>query len=256
MEDQVPPSSNPIWERLTVAAMVLLGALEAMVLFPSNIGPAFISDWPKNVDGSNLALLPPALIGLLIAYGKWAQQQRAVEVGTVLVAAIAPVAAMSVIEIDDGPTFWMVLVCIGITALAVGRHVPWNSRLNRANVVLVCFGVCGAIALNVPEAIEPDEVEKAIRRIFTWATMVLFILVAVFYFFVNVRRSLAWGAYVVISTGTVLALWVFVLEGVHTRYPVVGSALVYALVALLGFAPAGYALVKDRLTKASGLGQR
>ena len=228
-------------EGVTIFSMVALAVIEAMVLFPENIGPAFVSYWTQNLGGSNLEVFPPALIGLLILYAKWVHQSRAVEVGTILVAAIAPIAAMALIKIDDGPTFWAVLVCIAISLLAVARHVPRQSRLHFANIALVCSGASGAIALNVPAAIEPDSVEQAIQRIFTWATIGLFVIAAILYFCVNVRQSLWWGAYIVASTGLVMVTWLLALEPVHERSPVIGLVLVYGLIGLLGFAPAGYA---------------
>lgn len=239
-------SSSAAWEGVTIFSMVALAVIEAMVLFPDNIGPAFVSYWTQNLGGSNLEVFPPALIGLLVLYGRWAHQCRAVEVGTILVVAIAPVAAMALIKIDDGPTFWAVLVCIAISLLAVARHVPRQSRLHLANIALVCSGASGAIALNVPAAIEPDTVEQAIQRIFTWTTIALLVIAAILYFFVNVRQSLLLGGYIVASTGLVMVMWLVALAPVHDKHPVIGSVLVYGLVALLGFAPAGYAFFAGR----------
>ena len=229
--------------------MIALAVVEAVILYPGNIGPAFISDWGRNLEGSKLELLPPALIGLLMAYGKWVQQSRAVDVGVILLAAIGPVAAMAVIEIDDGPTFWTVLVCIGISVAAVAGRVPWNSRLHRANIALVSFGVFGAITLNIPDAIEPDVVEKTIHRFFIWTTIVALVVTVGLYFFVNVRRSLVWAVYFGSSIATVLLLWVIILEQIHTNYPVVGKILVYVLLTFLGLIPVAYLVVRDKLKK-------
>ena len=199
-----------------------------------------------------MELLPPALIGLLMAYGKWVQQPRAVEVGAILLAAIGPVVAMAVIEIDDGPTFWTVLACIGISVAAVARHVPWKGRLHCANIALVSFGVFGAITLNIPDAIEPDDVEKAIQRIFVWATIVAFIIAVGLYFSINVRKWLVWGVYLASSTGMVLLSWMIFLDQVHTNHPVVGKILVYGLMALFGVIPTAYLVVRDKLKKPTG----
>ena len=198
-----------------------------------------------------MELLPPALIGLLIAYGKWTQQDRAVQVGTVLIAAIAPVAVMAVIEIDDASTFSVILACIGISAIAAARHVPWNSRLALANLAFFGFGVCGAIALNIPDSIQPDETARVIRVSFSWATLALLIISAVLYFLVNIRRSVALSTYFALSIGTVLVLWTVVLQPIHANHTVIGTVLAYALIALLGVAPTGILVARDHLKKAT-----
>ena len=244
------PNHHPAWEGLTITAMVVLAAIEAMILVPLVRRLLFICDWSNEFAGSNLELLPPALIGVLIAYAKWGRQKRAVEWGTVLIAAIAPVAALAVIQIDDGPTFMVMILCLAITGLAAARYIPWAQSIDRANVSFVAFGIFGAIALNVPEGIEPEATESLIRSVASWTTLALVIASAALYAAANLRLFAGVAGYLMFSVALIVAFWYLILlVDWDDSYPSLVQVLVFAAMGLLAIAPTGYLILRNKLKR-------
>ena len=116
------------WEHLTLFAITALAIVEALILLPEFWKPPFMTDWVDQVDRSKVSVLPPALIGVLVAYAKWKGQEGAVKYGGFLMIVAAPFVAVLAVPIENFPTFVLVLSCF-VVAGAVGvRHIPWRSK--------------------------------------------------------------------------------------------------------------------------------
>ena len=236
------------WETLAIAVMVVLAIVEVAVLLPRTGAIANVPDWVPDAATSNLELLPPALIGVLIVYTKSVGQDRAAAWGTVLVAVMAPFAALAVIPIDDGLTFVVVLLCLACTGGVVSRHVPHSTCLDIANLLFVAFGISGAIALIVPGSIEPEATASLIRSAASWATLAFVLGSAVLYALAKPGLFFAVSAYLILTVALIVGLWwVLVQVGLVENRLWLAQALVFATMGLLAVAPTGFVILWHKL---------
>ena len=93
-----------------------------------------MTGWVDQIDSSKVSVLPPALMGVLLAYAKWQNQQYAVKYGGFTALIIVPFVAVRAIPIENFPTFALVLFCIVVAGASVAVKLP-DIRTPYAGVV-------------------------------------------------------------------------------------------------------------------------
>lgn len=241
------------WERLTEAVIWSLVVIEIVLIFTPVQGIKYVSFWIESVDGSNLEFLPPALIGSIVAYAKWVGQDRAAKLGAFAAVAIAPAVAMEALQIENVYAFLIAIMCIAIAAVVVVRHIRLRSRSDCANILVIMSGICLATALNVPDGIQPHEVQEHISNILLWATGILWLFAIIIYISLHKSYALVYIIWFVVSIALLMIVWLAMYHGglVESR-PNIAKAVIFVTWFTLPFLLIAGLVLRDNLIERMG----
>ena len=184
-------------------------------------------DLHNQIDSSKVSVLPPALIGVLLAYAKWKDQRDAVKYGGSVMIVLAPFVAVMVIPIVNFPTF--------VVAGAIGvRHIPWRSRSDWGRNLFFAGFLFSVVPWLMLETLGPDQMP----RYALWVFLSLFggaILVSLTLFVIeNFRGTLVFVGSLLLAALMLVGLWsIIMLIGLDKSHPAIAEAIVYIALILV-----------------------
>lgn len=219
---------------LTLLAIVMLAVVEVLILLPQVWRPPFMTGWVDQIDSSKVSVLPPALMGVLLAYAKWQNQQYAVKYGGFTALIIVPFVAVRAIPIENFPTFALVLFCIVVAGASVAvRHSPRRSRSDWAKIFFLGSFLFLVVPWLMLETLGTAETPRQVALVFLGLFAGALSLSLGLFVWDNLLGTLVFGVSFLIVILMLLGVWwVITLFGLEKSHPAIAEAIVYA--ALMG----------------------
>ena len=193
-----------------------------------------MTQWADQIDGAKLSVLPPALIGILVAYAKWKRQNGAVKFGGFAIIVMALFVAVHAVPILNLSTFVLVLFCILVTSSVGVRHIPWRKRSDKGMIFFYAGAVFSAVLLLMLETLTPDQTPRSVIWVLLGLIGAAFFISPIFFVLDNMKGTLLFALCAVLVSLMLMGLWwIVTLVGLDKSHPVIAEVIVYVALLLV-----------------------